>query len=97
MSRGLAKKYRQWRNSLLLLLCASIRIPSCIAFHDVASIDISTTDDDGSSSQKTIIITLWFNFTIYQYSLLANNINYTYSTTSFDIVGPSGCHNNIYE
>eukprot|EP01083_Nonionella_stella_P016694 46638_1 len=76
---------------LLLLFHA----PIFLALHDVVAINISigTHNSALSTPNNPIQFTLFFNFTIYQFSLSPQIIGHTYSitTTAFDTIKSSDC------
>eukprot|EP01084_Bolivina_argentea_P264579 448195_1 len=89
-------------SSLLLLF----KIQSSTALNDVESLSVKIYDGSTSDTVGTVYLTLWFNFTIYQYTLPATTVGATFTAyqnaqPTFTILGSSDCHlpsyNNIPE
>eukprot|EP01083_Nonionella_stella_P254799 875204_1 len=75
----------------LLLLATQCFFALYVASPDVVSIGISTSSYQWSSATDAVDITLWFNFSIYQYTLHPTESGHMYTTTSFTTISTSNC------
>eukprot|EP01083_Nonionella_stella_P134020 407716_1 len=91
--------------SVYVFLCSYII--ATYAMHDVTTITIRTGETDantGPGTDATVIVTVWFNFSIYKLSFSPSegSTDYTFydqsSSTSphFEVIGSSNCHKSSY-
>eukprot|EP01083_Nonionella_stella_P175970 614421_1 len=77
------------------VLIIFVRIP-LNAVNDVESISFRTSRDHAADTEGTITVTLWFNYTIYEYSVSRPGTDTTYtayrqSSPEFTVLGLSEC------
>eukprot|EP01083_Nonionella_stella_P153235 492013_1 len=71
------------------------------ALNDVTTITLQTTSNTNAGTDGIVVITLWYNFTIYRYTLDQPKrdkifINHRDASPVFNIIGSSNCHKHEY-